>query len=669
VFKDQVDKQITSTSSELKSLQNTNYSLSNENRVLKEKVFEASIKEEELFLKFRNQEKEILNYQEIIHKKERSLQEEKLRNESISSSIASIRKEYEKSQDSLTASVSLITKEKENVIKHYQQELESLQKEFQNQLPKLIEKSISKYSSTLNESFSKKLYEMKNGYEKLLERKSQEMDEIQRFYHEKELKSSLTKNDEKISLEYYERRNKELLQEKEYYENGFYDLKKQNKLLEINQTTAASMMMVPYPLAVPPPSSSSSVNPSPILFQQPQQHQQTQQSQQFHQSQQPQRHHQQHQQPVVGNPPSSVMSLPSSSDQHLPPPPSSSSSTFDTVAYLNQQLQLMKEQITSSLQSSLSQSIDVAAMSNKENEAYLEDSRRRERNSLSSSSSSSHKEMISSLEFPRSIISSQQQQQQRQRQGQVNVNNSSRMNDLLFTDEEASLFISPQRKGRSSHLPFSQGTKQKKRVSSFTNVSSQNASAESKAGEVPIMEESEVDDEGERGRMEEEQSSVDHHRRLHVTFDETEIREEGDDGIEDAEGEEQQEEIEQDVKTLSKPKKFQLPFPSSSSSSSSYVNAFVRKKSTFDESEVNKSSINLNHSVDGYRNLYFTPSGQVIPSSGGRSKSRLSSASSSSSSLLLNSSIELLDELPSFDNLRDGGYYEGYWKAKYSKFR
>lgn len=71
---------------------------------------------------------------------------------------------------------------------------------------------------------------------------------------------------------------------------------------------------------------------------------------------------------------------------------------------------------------------------------------------------------------------------------------------------------------------------------------------------------------------------------------------------------------------------------------------------TFDEGsllEADVSSHRNRRSLEEYKGLY--------------------NSSYNTNTSLLNSSIELLDDVPSFDNLRDGGYYEGYWKAKYSK--
>jgi hypothetical protein len=47
----------------------------------------------------------------------------------------------------------------------------------------------------------------------------------------------------------------------------------------------------------------------------------------------------------------------------------------------------------------------------------------------------------------------------------------------------------------------------------------------------------------------------------------------------------------------------------------------------------------------------------------------ISFTSSTPSMSRLNTSVESIDDVPTFEHLRTGGYYEGYWKAKYQKMR
>jgi hypothetical protein len=560
ILKEQIEKQLLHDSTELKSFQILNHSLESENQRMKEKLFELTMKEEELSLRIRNQEKDLLNFQELIYKKEKQIKEEKHQQENLESIVTKIRRENDDERRSLLSRVKDLQQENEKIAKKCENEIQDIQQDVLRQLPKMIQSALSKQQLSLQETFQEKQKEMKKDSERLVEKKELEMNELKQFFAEKETKMKLFLKDDKLQIDYLQNKNKELIQERDSLEVLLMENKKQMKLLEYQHFGPSPPLSLPLPASNS--SSSSATNGVPRY--------QTQPAPQEYSSLEEE--HKPMEKTVPPNPGSSSFS-PS-------PPPI----TADMMDFLSKQLAVMKEQITESLRSNTS--VTRGAGNNKENEIN-------EQQQL----------LVSSLEAPRFITSV----------GEKNHPVNDRLDDPISSSSSSSLFLSPERKGL----------------------------------DVMILREK------ERKNRENNSSSS------RVTFD-------------DQSREFQQNGLRNGAARKTSSKSFHELDRIQASNYPSSKNTNVDHAQEEDQMDQESFSMNQSHltaqnrSLQDYQQLYSTNSFLNA------SSTSLTMNNSSHNRLrndLLNSSIELLDELPDFNNLRTGGYYEGYWKAKYSNWR
>jgi hypothetical protein len=541
ILKEQIDKQLLHDSQELKSFQLINHSLETENQRLKEKLFEMTMKDEEQSLRIRNQEKDILNLQEIINKKDRLLKEEKRQQENVQELVTRVREDNEKDRQSLLSKIKDIQQEKEALTRSFQAEIQEMQLDTVKQLPKLIQQSLSKHQGVLQDSFQSKLGDLKNHYEKMLSQKDLELNELKQYYAEKDVKIKLFLQEEKLQFEHLQAKNKDLISERDSLENMLYETKKQCKMLEYHQLqlTPSIQVLPPQPPTEPLRPAAPSLSPENIS-----------QRQFFPQ-------------PLSPSPPVPVPV----------PAPASSVIPFDTLEFLKTQLAVMKVQITESLQSTI---LSQTHPSNKENQS---DERA---NSLSIFPQ--HEILVSSVDIPPKPRIIPDKPRSKALSGNDSLHS-------ILDDEESALFLSPQRKGIDQKILLQ---KRKEREGGFPT----------------------------KGR--------------NVTFDESIIHPLPGQETSSVFLEPTVEESNQSLKKAS----------SSLSSHDEPSEPFHYGK---------PGATSLNRPVQDYRQTYSSYS--------------VSSSLNNENSSILNSSVEVLDEVPSFDNLRNGGYYEGYWKAKYSKYR
>jgi hypothetical protein len=563
ILKEQIEKQLLHDSTELKSFQILNHSLESENQRMKEKLFELTMKEEELSLRIRNQEKDLLNFQELVYKKEKQIKEEKHQQENLESIVTKIRKENDDERRSLLSRVKDLQQENEKIAKKCENEIQDIQQDVLRQLPKMIQSALAKQQLSLQETFQEKQKETKKDYERLVEKKELEMNELKQFFAEKETKMKLFLKDDKLQIDYLQNKNKELIQERDSLEVLLMENKKQMKFLEYQHFGPSP----PPPVPLRAHSSNSSSSPATTGVSR----YQTQPAQQEYSSLESE--HRPIEKIVPPNPGSSSSFSPS-------PPPI----TADMMDFLSKQLAVMKEQITESLRSSTP--VTRPGGNNKENEINEQ-----------------HHLLVSSLEAPRFIASV----------GEKNHPANNRLDDPISSSSSSSLFLSPERKGL----------------------------------DVMILREK------ERKNRENNSSSS------RVTFDDQSL-------------EFQQNGLRNGAAKKTSSKSFHELDRIQASNYPNSKNTNVDHGQEEDEMDQGSFSMNQsqqtvqNRSLQDYQQLYSTNSFLNA------SSTSLSMNNSSHNRLrndLLNSSIELLDELPDFNNLRTGGYYEGYWKAKYSNWR
>ncbi len=579
MFKDQIDKQLRQDSQELKSLQLLNHSLEVENQRLKERGFEQAMKEEELLLRVRNQEKEMMSLQETLFKRDKLLADERQSKENITLSIQQIRRDYEKDLTQLREKVEEAVRAKEVQARKSEEEVAALSRDMAQRLPKLIQQSIQKHVAHFSSVVQQKEHALQQHYSALLQQREQDLAKVNLFYQEKEMQWKLSLKEEMYQKEHHLARYKEVLQEKESLEMILYEKKRQLQLIEYTTTT--------YP--APPNNNNNTNSYYPHNYNQNNNHNNN---------------------PNSNSNNNHVINDSHSNTQHTPPPqtttttattPPLNSTTSnvnnssdtnssmgmgigmvdgfakEAMELLTQQLTAMKQQISDTLHSQLQlqPQPQLTYNPNPNNTSYNNTSY----NSYNGAPTMPNKENIlppASFEHVRETRSRDEVEEGGVGGGKVrkmgiassNSRQSSEANSLqsILLDDESALFLSPTRPRHSNNNSYNNYSAYQRPPPPPTQYTSQ----------PPLQPQSQSQPPPQR-------SFPSHH----VTFDEGSL-------------------LEADV-----------------------------------------SSHRNRRSLEEYKGIY--------------------NSSYNTNTSLLNSSIELLDDVPSFDNLRDGGYYEGYWKAKYSK--
>lgn len=192
--------------------------LESDKRRLEERLSQSALREDELASRVRQQEKEVLAQQEALHRKEKALQDESARNETLRQSIQGIRREYERQIDSLQSQVQRLEEEKSHLQSEHAQAVQKFQDEVAQKIPRLITSALEKAEANWQEQSHERLEALTKHYEVTLQKKQQEILQVQTEQAEKAAKERMRAADERMEMEKlraFQRQSQVLLEEKE----------------------------------------------------------------------------------------------------------------------------------------------------------------------------------------------------------------------------------------------------------------------------------------------------------------------------------------------------------------------------------------------------------------------------------------------------------------------
>lgn len=232
ILREQMDKAISNEQQSIKQARIDVDQLESEISRLKNRILESTMREEELQTKFRTYEKEIIQLQETIFRKEKLIKELQNKDDDTRNAIKSIRKEYDDQNEVLRNKI----KEYENQIlsleKSHQNEIQKLQDEVKERVPELVSKAVEKAEAQWQDSLKLQIDSIEKQYETILERQKKEISELQLHSAESEARRKLFYADERVELEKLRVQVKRLEIENENFEEQIRELRKSNRTYE-----------------------------------------------------------------------------------------------------------------------------------------------------------------------------------------------------------------------------------------------------------------------------------------------------------------------------------------------------------------------------------------------------------------------------------------------------
>jgi hypothetical protein len=208
---------------------------------LQEKLIFFQAKEEELRQRLLQQEKEIFSLRDDLFQKEKSLSQRKQEEEMFQSNLQQVRSSYEQQlQEKVTAHVNEANQWNQERLRLIG-EKQTIEQEVASKVPLLISKITNEMEIDFQEQFTKRIAELKREYESSVQKKQQEILEMQSNFQDRQQKEKMKYMEDKLEYERSKQENKNLLQQLDEKDDLIRELKKQIRHFESRSNSDRDM--------------------------------------------------------------------------------------------------------------------------------------------------------------------------------------------------------------------------------------------------------------------------------------------------------------------------------------------------------------------------------------------------------------------------------------------
>lgn len=259
VLKDEIEKYIQKESEQIRSFQQQINGQELTQQRLQEQCLQLQIKYEESMIRIQSLEKENIQLQDTIYRKEKAIKEHEQQHHHIEKSLAMIRQQYETEENTLKQQIQQIHSDYHRQLQQKDEEIQMIQQEIKEKIPQIVAKQLSKQEERLLQDHEEQFKQLSLKYQTQLQQYEYKQHQIYLEQLEKETKRNYQLQEEKLQYEQLMKKNQQLIYDSHNMELQLLESKKQVKVYETMLTQSSNQMLALPP--IPPSATSSSQYP------------------------------------------------------------------------------------------------------------------------------------------------------------------------------------------------------------------------------------------------------------------------------------------------------------------------------------------------------------------------------------------------------------------------